>query len=78
MKKFIEDFEVPTGVMLAVASLICENDLVHQILAVNEDEDIIVLNVEYLKEEREVVHQIKDLIEDHNDEDDEEDEDEDY
>ncbi|SFW82286.1 hypothetical protein [Chitinophaga sancti] len=69
-----EEFEIPSSAMLEVCSLICEHELSHQILSVDDDMDIINIQLHYSKQEREVIHQIEDLIADHGEDDEEDDE----
>jgi hypothetical protein len=71
-----EQFDVPASIMLKVSDLICGNQLTHEIIEVDEDADTITLELEYTKQERDVIHQIEDLIADNSD-DEEEEEDED-
>lgn len=69
-----KEFHVPSAAMLEVCGLICEHDLHHTIMEVDEDADTITLELQYTKQGREVIHQIEDLIADNTDdeEDDEE------
>lgn len=62
-----EQFDVPSAAMLEVCALICENDLHHTIMEVDEDADTITLELQYTKQDREVIHQIEDLIADNTD-----------
>jgi hypothetical protein len=71
-----EQFDVPSSIMVEVFGLICERELYHIITAVDADADTISLEIEYSKQDREVIHQIEDLIAD-NSEDDDDDEEED-
>jgi hypothetical protein len=68
-----EQFDVPSGIMLEVCGLICEHDLHHVIAEVDEEADTIGLEIQYSKQDREVIHQIEDLIADNSDDEDEED-----
>lgn len=80
MKKFtVEQFEVPGAAMLQVSSLICDHQLDHHIMDVDDQEEKITLELRYSKQEREVIHQIEDIIADNSEEgdDDEDDDDED-
>jgi hypothetical protein len=78
MKKYFKDeFEVPIEAMLEVAGIICEHNIDHIIMEVDDAEGIITLQLEYSKEERETIHKIEDLIADYSPGDDEEDDDED-
>jgi hypothetical protein len=68
-----EQFDVPSGIMLEVCGLICEHELHHAIMEVDEDADTISLEIQYSKQDREVIHQIEDLIADNSEDDDEDD-----
>ncbi|SFE67741.1 hypothetical protein SAMN05518672_10943 [Chitinophaga sp. CF118] len=68
-----EQFDVPSGIMLEVCGLICEHELQHAIVEVDEDADTISLEIQYSKQDREVIHQIEDLIADNSEDDDDDD-----
>lgn len=68
-----EQFDVPSSIMVEVCGLICEHELYHTIREVNEDADTISLEIEYSKQDRDVIHQIEDLIADNSDDEDGED-----
>lgn len=72
-----EQFDIPAAVMLQVSDLICNNQLSHEIIEVDEDADTITLELEYTKQEREVIHQIQDLIADNSDDEEGEEEEDD-
>jgi hypothetical protein len=77
MTKLIsEQFDVPSAVMLEVCGLICEHDLHHAIMEVDEDADTITLELQYSKQDREAIHQIEDLIADNTDDEDDDEENE--
>ena len=69
-----EQFDVPSGIMLEVCGLICEHELHHAIMEVDEDADTISLEIQYSKQDREVIHQIEDLIADNSEDDEGDDE----
>jgi hypothetical protein len=71
-----EQFDVPSSIMVEVCGLICEHELHHTITEVDEDADTISLEIEYSKQDRDVIHQIEDLIADNSDDEDGEDDDE--
>jgi ribosomal protein S8 len=78
MRKFtVEQFEVPSAAMLQVSSLICDHQLDHHIMDVDEQEGRITLELHYSKQDREVIHQIEDIIADNSEEGDDEDDDDD-
>ncbi|WP_440134904.1 hypothetical protein [Chitinophaga sancti] len=70
-------FDIPANIMLDVCSLICEHELEHTIMEVDEDEDTISVELQYSKQDRKVIHKIEDMIADNSDEEDEEEEDDD-
>ena len=69
-----EQFDVPSNIMVEVCGLICEHELHHTIMEVDEDADTISLEIEYSKQDRDVIHQIEDLIADNSEDDEEDDE----
>lgn len=71
-----EQFEVPCAAMLQVSSLICDHQLDHQIMDVDEQEGTITLELHYSKQDREAIHQIEDIIADNSEEGDDEDDEE--
>ncbi|UYQ92828.1 hypothetical protein MKQ68_22365 [Chitinophaga horti] len=78
MKKFtVEQFEVPGAAMVQVSSLICTHELDHHIMEVDEEDETITLELHYSKQDREVIHQIQDIISANSEEDEEEEEDDD-
>lgn len=70
-------FDIPANIMLDVCSLICEHELEHNIMEVDEDEDTISLELQYSKQDRKVIHKIEDMIADNTEEEDDEDEEDD-
>ena len=70
-------FDIPANIMLDVCSLICEHELEHTIMEVDEDEDTISIELQYSKQDRKVIHKIEDMIADNSEEDDEDEEDDD-
>lgn len=52
-------------VLIEVADVLVEHSLPHTIIETDADEDTIVLEVEYEKEEREVFREIEDIIAEH-------------
>lgn len=75
-KLTVEQFDVPSAAMLQVSSLICDYQLDHHIMDVNESEGTFTLELQYLRQDREVIHQIEDIIDDHREDDDHEGDDE--
>lgn len=61
------EFNIPTGILADVADKILEHDLVNEISGSTEDGEIIV-EISYEKNQREVVFDIQEIIEDYLDE----------
>jgi ribosomal protein S8 len=78
MKKVImsKEMEVPISAMIEVTDLLIENEISHSLVATDEDEDTITIELQYDKDEREIIHEIEDVIEDHMGEDDDSEEEE--
>jgi hypothetical protein len=72
-----KELTIPAGVIAQVAEVIIENEIVHEIVASDIDDDTITLEVEYTKDEREIIHEIEDIISDFEEDAEEEDEEED-
>lgn len=66
-----EQIDVPSDSFFQVAVIIVENDLYHDIIATDDEDDTITVEIHYSKEQRKVIHDIRDIIDEHNDEDDE-------
>ena len=72
-----KEIQVPAGVLIKVAELLLENDISNEIIATDEDEDTLTLEVSYSKEERDIIHEAEDLISEFEEEENEEDDPED-
>jgi sulfur carrier protein ThiS len=75
MKKTVttKQLEVPVGALIEVADLLIENEITHQMVATDEDNDTVTIEVEYDRDERDTIHEIENAIDDY--EEDEEDSD---
>ena len=68
----VKELEVPIEVIAEVAELLTDNDITNTITGVDEDYEVLFMEVEYEKEDNQVIHDIEDVIEDfHADDDDE-------
>lgn len=77
-----KELEVPVGAMIQVADLLIENEISHVLVATDEDNDTVTIEVEYSTSDRETIHAIEDVIDDNtaesaDDEDEEDDQEED-
>ena len=69
-----EELEVPLGALIEVAAILIENGISNEIIDTDEDEDSITLEVNYSKDEREIIHQVKNIISDYEEDDDDDEE----
>ena len=67
---------IPTGVIAQVSDVIIENEITHQIIGADTDEDTITLEVQFAKDEREIIHEIEDIVSDYEEQAEEEQDDE--
>ncbi|MFN8252768.1 MAG: hypothetical protein U0V75_12930 [Ferruginibacter sp.] len=73
----VKELEVPVGAMPEVVDILMENDLDNSLTGTDEDHGLIFLEVSYDKDDedqRSAVHEIEDIIADHEDDDDDDDE----
>jgi hypothetical protein len=68
---------IPVGVIAQVSDVIIENEITHTIIGADTDEDTITLEVQFTKDEREIIHEIEDIISDYEEEAQEEQDDDD-
>ena len=60
----VKELEVPIEVIAEVAELLTDNDITNTITGVDEDYEVLYMEVEYEKEDNQVIHDIEDVIED--------------
>ena len=53
---------IPAGVIAQVSEVIIENEITHTIVGADTDEDTITLEIQFTKDEREIIHEIEDII----------------
>ena len=59
-----KELEVPLGALIEVSDILIENGITAEITGTNEDEDTLTLEVSFTKEERDIIHEVEDLISD--------------
>lgn len=69
-----KELPVPAGVIVEVADVLLENEIINQIIGADPDEDTIILEVQYDKEQRDVIHDVEDIISDYEEAEDQEEE----
>ncbi len=65
-----ENYNVPTDIILEISQIILQADLPHEIIAVKEHKQQIVLNISYqkdLKFHQEAIKNINDILKDYHD-----------
>ena len=60
---------IPVLAILQAVDLLLEHEIVHEIVATDEEEEQLIIQVEYEKQERDAIHEIEDLIADYEEED---------
>ena len=63
----VKELEVPVDAMAEVAEILTENEITNTITGVDDDHEFIIIEVEFGKEEKEFIHEIEVVIEDHRD-----------
>ena len=71
-----KELEVPVSAMIQVADLLIEHEISHVLVATDENNDTVTIEVEYGTGERDIIHEIEDAIDDNTAESTDEDEDE--
>jgi hypothetical protein len=71
-----KELTIPAGVIAQVSDVIIENEITHQIIGADTDEDTITLEVQFSKDEREIIHEIEDIVSDYEEQAEEEQDDE--
>ena len=57
-----KEFEMPVSALIEVADILIENELHHNIIATDEENESVTIEIEYEKEDRDAIHQIQDII----------------
>ncbi len=71
-----KEIEVPVGILMEVADLLIENELSHEIIGTDAENNCLTLEIAYEKEERDTIHKIENLIDDFEEEDEDDDDEE--
>ena len=59
-----KELHVPTGAIIDVVDVLLENEVTNEIIGTEPDEDAIILEVQYDKDQREIIHEVEDIISD--------------
>ena len=71
-----KELTIPAGVIAQVSDVIIENEITHTIIGADTHEDTVTLEVQFDKDEREVIHEIEDIVSDYEENEQEEQDDE--
>jgi len=71
-----KEIDVPVDVLIDVVDILIEHELSHQITATDKENNYLTVEVEYDRDERDVIHEIEDVISEYEEEDDEEEDEE--
>jgi len=61
-KIFVREINVPTDAVAEVATVLTDNDITNSIVGSDEDEEMITLEVQYDKDEKDAIKEILDII----------------
>lgn len=71
-----KELSIPAAIITEVACVLLENEIVNDIIGADTETDEILLEVQYEREQRDVIHHIEDMISDHEETEEEDDEEE--
>lgn len=72
-----KELNVPVAAIIEVANVLLENEIINDIVGTEPYKDELIIEVQYDKEQREIIHQVEDIIADYEESDDEEEEEDD-
>ena len=59
-----KELEVPLGALIEVTDLLLDHDIHAEIAGTDDEEDSIIIDVSYTKEQRDIIHQVESVITD--------------
>ena len=71
-----KEMAVPLDVLIDVIDIILEHEICHQITATDSENNCVTVEVQYERDERDVIREIEDVISDYEESDDDENEEE--
>lgn len=73
-----KELSIPAAIITEVAEVLLENEIINDIIGADTEIDEVLIEVQFEREQRDVIHQIEDMISDyHETEEEEEDNDDD-
>jgi hypothetical protein len=75
-----KELSIPAAIITEVAEVLLENEIINDIIGADTETDEVLIEIQFEREQRDVIHQIEDMISDYQEteeEDDDDDEEED-
>ena len=72
-----KELSIPAAIITEVAEVLLENEIINDIIGADTETDEVLIEVQFEREQRDVIHHIENLISDHAETDEEDDEDND-
>jgi hypothetical protein len=75
-----KELSIPAAIITEVAEVLLENEIINDIIGADTETDEVLIEVQFEREQRDVIHQIEDMISDYQEteeDDDDDDEEED-
>lgn len=73
-KIYVQELIIPSDAMPEVATILVDNELTNEIIGSDEENETVIVEVQYEKEERDAVQEILDILESYEDAEEDEDE----
>ena len=71
-----KELSIPAAIITEVAEVLLENEIVNDIIGADIETDEVLMEVQLEREQRDVIHQIEDMISDYHETEEEDDDDE--
>lgn len=72
-----KELSIPAAIITEVAEVLLENEIINDIIGADTEIDEVLIEVQFEREQRDVIHQIEDMISDYQETEEEEDDDDD-
>jgi len=71
-----KELAIPVPILIEAVDILLEHEIDNEILRTDEEDDRMIIGVEYQREQRDAIHVVEDLIADYEERDDDDDDDE--
>lgn len=72
-----KELSIPAAIITEVAEVLLENEIINDIIGADTETDEVLIEVQFEREQRDVIHDIEDMISDYEETDEDDDEEED-